>query len=70
MSVMQTFVAILIALALLMTLGVLFSGLIVMARGGEANRKYGNKLMRWRVICQGVALALLAVAFMIGNGGG
>jgi len=52
-----------------MTLGVLFSGLIVMARGGETNRKYGNKLMRWRVIAQGIALALLGLAFLIGKGG-
>lgn len=65
---MQTVVAILIGVALLMTLGVLFSGLIVMARGGETNRKYGNALMRWRVICQGIALALLALAFMLGSG--
>jgi hypothetical protein len=65
---MQTLVGILIAVAMLITLGVLFSGLIVMAKGGETNRKYGNALMRWRVICQGIALALLALAFMIGNG--
>jgi hypothetical protein len=65
---MQTFVAVLIILALLMTLGVLVSGLIVMARGGELNRKYGNKLMRWRIICQGIALGLLAVAFLLGGG--
>lgn len=65
---MQTFVAVLIALALIMTLGVLFSGLIVMARGGEANRKYGNTLMRWRIVCQGIALGLLAIAFMLGGG--
>lgn len=62
--------AILVVIALLMTLGVLFSGLIVMARGGQANAKYGNALMRWRVICQGVALGLLGIAFMLGSGGG
>lgn len=66
---MSTFVGVLVAVALLLTLGVLFSGLIVMARGGEVNRKYGNTLMRWRVILQGIALALLALAFMLGNGG-
>jgi hypothetical protein len=65
---MQTVTAILIGVAMLMTLGVLFSGLIVMARGGEANRKYGNALMRWRVICQGIALALIALAVLIGQG--
>lgn len=65
---MQTFVAILIVIALLMTLGVLFSGLVVMARGGAVNQKYGNALMRWRIVCQGIALGLLAIAFMLGGG--
>jgi hypothetical protein len=65
---MQTVTAILIGVAMLMTLGVLFSGLIVMARGGEANRKYGNTLMRWRIICQGIALALIALAVLISQG--
>lgn len=66
---MNTLVGALIVIAMLLTLGVLFSGLIVMARGGEVNRKYGNKLMRWRVILQGVALGLLALAFAIGAAG-
>jgi len=63
---MNTLVTILLVLALLITVGVLFSGLIVMARGGEVNRKYGNTLMRYRVVCQGVALGLLVIAFMLG----
>lgn len=63
---MNTLVTTLLVLALLITVGVLFSGLIVMARGGEVNRKYGNTLMRYRVVCQGVALGLLAIAFMVG----
>jgi len=62
---MTTFTAILIVIAMLMTLGVLFSGLFVMARGGEVNRKYGNKLMRWRIISQGIALALIALAALL-----
>ena len=45
---MNGFLAILLILAMVATLGVLFAGLIVMARGGEVNRKYGNVLMRWR----------------------
>ena len=32
------------------TLGVLATGIISMFRGGEFNRRYGNKLMRARVI--------------------
>jgi hypothetical protein len=65
---MATVTAIMIGVALLMTLGVLFSGLIVMARGGEANRKYGNLLMRWRIVFQGIALALIALAMLLNAG--
>lgn len=42
----------------------LIVGIVGMIKGGEFNEKYGNKLMRWRVILQGVALACMAVAFM------
>lgn len=59
---MNAFMMILVVIAMLITLGVLFAGLFSMARGGEFNRKYGNKLMRWRVIMQGVALVLFALA--------
>ncbi len=58
---------ILAGIAMLVTLGVLFSGLITMARGGELNRKYGNKLMRWRVIAQGIALLRCAIAMLAGK---
>ncbi len=57
----------LVIVAMLMTLGVLFAGLFSMVRGGDFNRRYGNKLMRWRVICQAIALALFALAILIGN---
>ena len=53
--------------AMLMTLGVLFTGLFSMARGGEFNRRYGNKLMRWRVICQAIAIGLFAIAMLLGK---
>ncbi|PZO84238.1 MAG: twin transmembrane helix small protein, partial [Micavibrio aeruginosavorus] len=32
--------------------------------GGEFNEKYGNKLMRLRVIMQGLALAFFALAVL------
>jgi hypothetical protein len=44
---------------------VLVTGIVVMARGGEANRKYANKLMALRVIMQGAALALLGLLFFL-----
>jgi len=56
---------ILLAVALLAVLGVLFAGLITMARGGEFNRKYGNRLMRWRVALQGLAVVLFAIAMLV-----
>ncbi len=62
---MSSLAFILFGLAALTTLGVLFAGLFVMARGGETNRKYGNKLMRWRVIAQGIALLMFAIAMML-----
>ena len=57
----------LMIVAMLMTLGVLFTGLFSMARGGEFNRRYGNKLMRWRVICQAVAIGLFTIAMLLGK---
>ncbi len=34
-----------------------------MVKGGEFNKKHSNKLMQLRVLFQGVALALLALAY-------
>ncbi len=59
----------LMVVAMLAVLGVLAIGLFSMANGGEFNRKYGNKLMRARVMLQGLALLLFAVAVMTGSGG-
>jgi len=54
---------------LLATVGVLFLGLFSMARGGEFNRKYGNKLMRFRVAFQAVAILLVLVLILLMNHG-
>ena len=55
---------VLLIIAMLMTLGVLFAGLITMARGPEYSRKYGNKLMRWRIIMQGIAILIFLLAVL------
>ena len=44
---------------------VLFLGIFSMARGGEFNRRNSNKLMRWRIICQAVALAIFALLMLV-----
>jgi hypothetical protein len=62
---MSTFGFILLVLAMAATLGVLFFGLFSMARGGEFNRRNANKLMRARIICQAVALAIFALLMLV-----
>lgn len=57
---MITLLTILVALAMLGTVGVLFAGMLGLVRGGGDPRR-SNALMRWRVILQGVALALFAL---------
>jgi hypothetical protein len=65
MAVMSGFVIVLLVLAMLATVGVLFVGLFSMARGGDFNQRNSNKLMRWRIVCQAVALALFALLMVI-----
>jgi Hypoxia induced protein conserved region len=54
---MKIFLALCVALLMFATLGVLFAGLIGLARGGGDPAR-SNQLMRWRVILQGAALLL------------
>ena len=51
--------------AMLATLGVLFFGIFTMARGGDFNRKYSNRIMRARIVLQGLALLLFAGIMVI-----
>ena len=55
---------ILAAIAMLAVLTVLLAGVVVMARGGEDNRRWGNVLMRWRVLLQLIAIVLIVLAFL------
>ncbi len=59
---METFLAVLIGIALLSVLAVLVTGVVSMAKGGEFNRRHGNRLMRWRVALQGTAVVLIIAA--------
>ena len=56
----KTFLAILVALLMFATLGVLFAGFFGLVRGGGDPAR-SNRLMRWRVILQGAALLLFAL---------
>jgi hypothetical protein len=62
--------SILLAIALAAVVLVLIFGLIAMARGGEFNRKYGNKLMRARVALQAAAIVLFLLFVVVSKTGG
>jgi hypothetical protein len=49
---------------------VLIVGVIAMARGGEFNRKYGQKMMRWRVGLQALAVGLILLFVFVTSQGG
>jgi hypothetical protein len=61
---MITFLSVLVALAMLGTLGVLFAGMIGLVRGG-GDPERSNRLMRWRVILQFIALGLFALLLLV-----
>ncbi len=47
-----------------LTLLVLIFGILLMAKGGELNKKYGNKLMVARVSLQFAAIIILAFMYL------
>jgi thiamine transporter ThiT len=53
-----------LVLAMAATLGALVWGLVAMARGGEFNSRWSNKMMRYRVLFQAIALAFFAVLML------
>ncbi|MBO6862119.1 MAG: twin transmembrane helix small protein [Alphaproteobacteria bacterium] len=67
---MTIFAIILMVIAMLATVGILFTGIIAMARGGEFNNKWGNRLMRYRILAQLAALVLFAIALGLLRSGG
>ena len=45
----------------LVVLIILMFGIGSFAKGGEFGKKYSNKLMRWRIIAQAVAVLLIII---------
>ena len=54
-----------IALAMLAVLAILATGIGGFARGGEFNRRNGNRLMRWRIIAQAIAIIIIMAVVAI-----
>ena len=48
-----------VAVSALVVTAILATGIGGFARGGEFNRRHGNRLMRWRIIAQAGAVALI-----------
>lgn len=62
---MEIVLNILLGLALVGVVGVLATGLAGFAAGGEFNRKYGNKLMRFRIAAQAFAVLVLVALLLL-----
>ena len=61
---------IIVAVAVLAVLGILLVGVGGFAKGGDFNRKHANRIMRYRIGAQAVAIALiLAFVFFRRMGG-
>ena len=57
------------AIAALAVLGVLLLGIGGFAKGGEFNRRNANRIMRWRIILQFVAVLLILLFVAVQRGG-
>ncbi|MDJ1015765.1 MAG: twin transmembrane helix small protein [Paracoccaceae bacterium] len=60
---------VIVAIAVLVVLGILLTGVGGFAKGGEFNKKHANRLMRWRIYAQAVAIALILIYVAVGRSG-
>lgn len=65
---MNTIFTVFLVLAMAATVGALVWGLIGMARGGEFNARWSNKMMRYRVLFQAIALAIFGILVLLSKG--
>ncbi|WBX85436.1 HIG1 domain-containing protein [Sphingosinicella microcystinivorans] len=67
---MTGFVIVLIVLGALATAAVLVRGVIVMARGKDITGRQSNRLMSYRVMLQGLTVALVIILILMTRNGG
>lgn len=65
---MATFLMILVVLSMLGTLGVMFAGMLGLVRSEDGGGVRSNRLMRLRVVMQGVTLVLFLLLLLVGRG--
>lgn len=58
-----------VAFACLAVLVILMIGIGGFAKGGDFNRKHANRIMRYRIIAQAVAVALILLFVFLRRGG-
>ncbi|MFT5474240.1 MAG: hypothetical protein ACI856_002577 [Kiritimatiellia bacterium] len=59
-----------VVIAVLIVLGVLLTGIGGFAKGGDFNRKHANRIMRYRIYAQAVAIALILIYVLVERSGG
>lgn len=62
---MDTVLKIALAVTLIGIVVVLATGVTIFVRGGEANRRLGNRLMNLRTATQGLAILLLGLIYLL-----
>ena len=58
-----------LAIACLGVVAILLFGIGSFAKGGEFNKKYANKAMRWRIGAQFIAVLLILLFVWVRRGG-
>ena len=61
---------IVVAIAVLVVLGVLLTGIAGFTKGGDFNRKHANRIMRYRIYAQFVAVVLILIFVLVRRSGG
>ncbi len=60
---------IVVILAVLLVLAILLTGIFSFGKGGDFNRRNANRLMRYRIYAQFVAVLLILVFVWLRSGG-
>mgnify|MGYP001812844061 FL=1 len=60
---------IVVGIACLIVVGILLTGIGGFAKGGDFNRKHANRIMRYRIYAQAVAIVLILIFVVVRRGG-
>ncbi len=60
---------IVVVIAVMIVLGILLTGIGGFAKGGDFNKKHANRIMRYRIYAQFIAVALILVFVLLRGSG-